>query len=89
MHVFYFFILTLFNLARGENIFCHTLLKRSISKGQPFQLPLDVDNPYACYADVSYLREDPYNMTLYLESRWLYVEKHNLNHAQILKAFRC
>jgi hypothetical protein len=89
MRLFYFTFFLILNLTKGDNVFCHTLLKRSIAKGQPFQLPMDVDNPYACYMDVSYLREEPWNMTLHAESRWLYVEKHNLNHVQLLKAFRC
>lgn len=90
--MFIFILISLISLISpisGTNVFCHTLLKRSIAKGQPFQLPLQVDNPYACYLDVSYLREDPWNITLSLTDGWLYVEEHNLNHAQLLKAFKC
>jgi hypothetical protein len=71
------------------NIFCYTLLKRSIAKGQPFQLPLNVGDPYACYVDVGYLREDPWNMIISFDSQWLYVEEHQFNHVQLLHAFKC
>lgn len=71
------------------NIFCYTLLKRSIAKGQPFQLPLHVPDSNACYLDVGYLRDDPWNMTISIDSYWLYVDEHHFNHFQLLKAFKC
>lgn len=68
------------------NVFCKTLCIRSIAPKQPFQLPTyDEDLPKFIFS----LAEDPYNMEIEIDGGWIYVNKHDFNHAELLSVFKC
>lgn len=66
------------------NILCQTLQKRSIARGQPFQLPLYDQE----MSDLLFWKLQK-RARAYVEDGWLYVDEHKLNHAQLLRLFSC
>lgn len=66
------------------NILCETLTKRSIARGQPFQIPL-YDQEMSEY---TFWRLQKL-MSLHVEPGWLFVSQHNYTHVELLALFHC
>lgn len=71
-------------------VFCDTLLRRSIGRGQPFQLPIDDETEHDRIGAIAE-RSVSHGCVLQVEESagWLYVTENTCNHAQLLSVFDC
>lgn len=71
-------------VSEANPILCKTLLKRSIARGQPFQLPLYDEE----MSEYTFWRLQKL-MSLHVGAGWVHVNQHNYTHAELLKLFYC
>lgn len=71
------------------SLLCDTLVRRSIAKGQPFQLPTYEDEFEPLDRIAERLTQSPWNMTVRIREGWFIVKKHHWDHVDLLRAFQC